>query len=312
MTKTTEPQTAMEKAQQAVKRNRGQTGTKAAIASFNAVLERPEMQRQITDACSRYVRPERMMALVRTIVSRNPRIAQCSPLSVIGAMLDCSQLGLEPIPQLDHVYLVPYWNKHTGTHELQVQLGYKGMIALILRTGRYAYIGAETVHENDSFEMELGSNQHIRHTFDLAEDRGPIIGGWAKVVNANGLTHVRPITKADIEKARSLSLEWSQWDSKGRPSSGKQPVWEEHFDSMVRKTAVRRLFPFINLPIETQAVLQTDESIDHGRGGEYRDAIGWRNRGQPLFDMPSVPEIEENSQSPAQLAEEGVITSARD
>jgi recombination protein RecT len=286
-------QTAMAKAEAAVKRTNSAsaTGAKAAIGAFNAILERPEVKQQVIDACSRHVKPERMMALVRTIVSRNPRIAECTPLSVIGCLIDCTQLGLEPIPQLNHVYLIPYRNWKTKTVELQLQLGYQGMIALALRSGKYAFVSAEVVYENDTFDMMLGSQEHITHTFDLrARDRGEVIGAWAKAVHADGKTQIKPVTLKDIEKARSMSKDWSQWDRDGRDPK-KLPVWEEHFDAMARKTAIRRLFPVINLPVEIQSVVQADAAIDEGRATSFREVLGYKRMvgsDRPLFDMPEL------------------------
>jgi recombination protein RecT len=285
-------QTPMEKAiATATKANMSTAASgKAAISAFNALLDNPRVQGQVASACSRHVKPERMIALVRTIVSRNPRIAECTPLSVVGCLIDCTQLGLEPLPQLGHVYLVPYRNWKTKTVELQLQLGYQGMIAMALRTGRYSSISAEVVRENDHFKMLLGSEEHLEHTYSLKGDRGEVIGAWAKAVHADGKVQIKPVTLDDIHKARALSKDWARWDSEGRDQK-KLPVWEEHFDAMCRKTAVRRLFPFISLPSETQAAVQVDEAVEHGRASGYSDAItDFGSNAPPLFEAAEVVE----------------------
>lgn len=105
---------------------------------------------EIAKALPSVMTPERFARIVTTAVTNNPKLAQCTPQSFVGAMLNSAQLGLEPNTSLGQAYLIPYGNK------CQFQIGYRGLLDLAFRTGEVKSITAEVVKENDTFEYELG------------------------------------------------------------------------------------------------------------------------------------------------------------
>lgn len=70
---------------------------------------------------------DRFARMVLVTVSQNPRLAECTPLSILTATMIAAQLGLEPGP-LGHCYLIPY--KIKDVMMASFQFGYKGMIQL--------------------------------------------------------------------------------------------------------------------------------------------------------------------------------------
>ena len=100
-----------------------------------------------------------------------------------------AQLGLEP-GTLGYCYLVPYQNKKTGQLEIQFQLGYKGILELVRRSGQVENIEARVVYEKDKFDFEYGLTPKLVHKPALkaqewATERGIFLGG--------GLTGARGI-----------------------------------------------------------------------------------------------------------------------
>lgn len=77
--------------------------------------------------------PERFLRMALSAVNNTPKLAECTPMSFIAAMMNAAQLGLEPNTPLGQAYLIPYKNKNQL--ECQFQIGYKGIIDLAYRTG---------------------------------------------------------------------------------------------------------------------------------------------------------------------------------
>ena len=86
------------------------------------------MEGEIKKALPSVITPERFTRMTLSAISTNPKLAQCTPASFLGAMMSAAQLGLEPNTPLGQAYLIPYKNR--GNDEVQFQIGYKGLIDL--------------------------------------------------------------------------------------------------------------------------------------------------------------------------------------
>ena len=78
---------------------------------------------QIRKALPSIMTPERFTRITITAIQNNPKLAQCSPVSFLTAMMNAAQLGLEPNTPLGQAYLIPYWNSKTRSYECQFQIG---------------------------------------------------------------------------------------------------------------------------------------------------------------------------------------------
>ena len=61
----------------------------------------------ITSIAPKHVTPERLIRIGMNAASRNPKLMECSPESIVGAVVNCSVLGVEP-NLLGHAYIVPF------------------------------------------------------------------------------------------------------------------------------------------------------------------------------------------------------------
>ena len=119
---------------------------------FNALMQ-AELKKvfpAIKTIVPRHMTPERLARMALTTISCTPKLAQCTPASLVGAVMNCAVLGLEP-NLMGHAYLVPYWNNKQRSYECQFQIGYKGYLELIRRTGEVSQVYARKVYENDLF-----------------------------------------------------------------------------------------------------------------------------------------------------------------
>lgn len=104
--------------------------------------------------------PERMARIATTEMRRIPKLAECNPMSFLGAVIQCLQLGLEPGGSLGHLYLIPFGK------EVQVIVGYRGMIDLARRSGQIISIDARAIYEGDQFDCSLGLELKLGHVPD--------------------------------------------------------------------------------------------------------------------------------------------------
>lgn len=213
-------------------------------------------KKQITAALPKHITPERLIRVALTAVSRQPKLLECERSTLLGAIVQSSQLGLEPDGILGQAYLVPFWNGKARRMEAQFQIGYKGLIDLARRSGNIVSIVAQAVRTGDVFEYEFGLNEKLRHVPAL-DGRGEITHFYAYATFTNGGHAFEVMTLEDVEliKARSKSR-----DKAGNVVG----PWETDFEAMGRKTVIRRLSKYLPLSVEMQKALHVDEVASTG------------------------------------------------
>jgi len=165
---------------------------------------------------------------------RIPKLVECDPRSIVGAVLDCARLGLKPGP-LGHVYFVPYRN------ECQLLIGYRGLIELALRSGEIESIEARVVYAGETFEVDYGTSPRIVHRprFDVSHASKDVIAVYAIAHRRVGLPSFDVMSRAEVAAIEAKSK------ARGGPWSD-PAFWSE----MARKTITKRLAKY--LPISTE------------------------------------------------------------
>lgn len=211
---------------------------------------------------------ERFARLCLTAFRQTPKLMQCDPYSVLGAMMTCAQLNLEPNTPQGLAYLIPY------NRECQFQIGYRGLMQIMYRSGAIASFNADVVYrqeyENGLFEYESGITPRLTHKIDLlgsARSGRPdeIIAAYAAVVLKTGEPIVRLVTKAEIEQARALNR-------------GNSPAWRDHYAAMAIKTAIKRLANWLPMTklmdaIAAEDVQQTAAPVQEEKTGEVNAPV---------------------------------------
>lgn len=200
-------------------------------------------QGEIAKALPSVMTPERFARIVTTAVTNEPKLAQCTPQSFVGAMLNSAQLGLEPNTSLGQAYLIPYGKK------CQFQIGYRGLLDLAYRTGEVKSITAEVVKENDTFEYELGLEPKLKH-IPSKTNRGKPIFYYAVFKLKNGGEGFQVMSYEEVmEHAKKYSK-----------SYGNSP-WQSEFDEMAKKTVLKKLLKYMPLKTEFVREVAQDETI---------------------------------------------------
>jgi len=216
-----------------------------------------EMKPAIAQAIPKHLTPDRLLRIAMTSIRTNPKLKVCTPESLLGAVMQCAQLGLEP-SILGHAYLIPYRNKRKDENgkeyyvdEAQFQIGYKGLIELARRTGQISSIMAQAVHEKDVFEYEYGINEKLRHV-PAEGDRGPVVKYYAYAKFKDGGYSFLVMTKRDIEIHRDKFAKAKSYGP-----------WVDHFDEMAKKTVLKALMKYMPISVEFQRAVDQDETTKY-------------------------------------------------
>jgi recombination protein RecT len=207
------------------------------------------MEGEIAKALPSVITPERFTRMVLSALSVNPKLAQCTPQSFLGAMMTAAQLGVEPNTALGQAYLIPFRNH--GTMEAQFQLGYKGLIDLAYRSGDVSIIQAHVVHENDEFTYELGLDPQLKHV-PATKGRGKPVAYYAMFKTKDGGYGFEVMSVDDVtEHARRYSKSFG---------SSVSP-WQTNFDEMAKKTVLKRVLKYAPLKSDFVRGIAQDETI---------------------------------------------------
>ena len=217
---------------------------------IKGIINSESMREQFARALPKHLSPERFARISITALTRTPKLADCTPASVMKCLLDLSAMGLEPDGRRAH--LIPYGNEAT------LIIDYKGLVELIRRSGDVISVRAETVCEKDMFQWKDGI---VSHQINWREDRGKIQAVYAEAVMKSGEKQTAVMTGAEVEAIRAKS------------KAGKSGPWVDHWGEMAKKTAVRRLSKMLPLSSE---IMQHVERDDDQFGG-MRNATPRKN-----------------------------------
>lgn len=217
-----------------------------------------QFEAQIKLVLPKHLTPSRMTRIIVTEVRKTPLLASCDRTSFFGAIITCAQLGLEPGSGLGQAYLLPFWNSKANKYEVQLIIGYQGMLDLCERDGRIT-VEAHVVYEKDEFEFSLGSEASIKHKPYMGSEPGKLIASYCIARYKDGRMKFRVLPAHEIEAAKSFS------------KTSKFGPWVDHCAEMARKTAIRRLFKMLPKSPEMARVQELDDKLESGSQSQSLD-----------------------------------------
>jgi len=191
---------------------------------------------------------DRLTRLAMTTIRTTPALKDADVGSLLGAVMQAAQLGLEP-GLMGHCYLLPFNNKNKGIKEVQFIIGYKGMIDLARRSGHIKSIYAHAVYSNDEFDYELGLESKLVHKPTMNADKGDFVGAYAVAHFKDGGYQFEFMSKADIEKRKGRS----------KAANSKFSPWTSDYEEMAKKTVVRHMWKYLPISVEVQQQVAYDE-----------------------------------------------------
>jgi recombination protein RecT len=214
---------------------------------------------------------DRLVKLAQAAISRTPDLAECTQLSVITALMRCSELGLEPnatLPQR-RMWLVPRWNSKIRAKECIAQIDYRAELQLARDTGLVTGVVADEVRANDAFSFERGDEGESLTKFShkplLFGDRGPVIGYYAAARLEGGEVHFLSMSKAEVEAFRD---HYAPRNKEGRIIGPWASQKENEYAAMAKKTCLHRLWNLLPagkneaaLRLQERLAEETEQSI---------------------------------------------------
>jgi recombination protein RecT len=244
-----------------------------------------KMAPEIEKALPSFMNIERFGRIALTTIRTNPQLLHCSIPSLLGAVMQAAQLGLEP-GLIGHCYIIPYGKEATFI------IGYKGMIDLARRSGNIESIYAHAVYEADEFDYELGLNPKLYHK-PASGRRGAMTYVYAVAHFKDGGYQFEVMDMEEIERRRS------------RSKASKNGPWVTDFEEMAKKTVIRHMWKYLPISIEIQQQAAQDEVVRKDITSEpksvYSDAIeveGYTAEDIPMDEPAQQDKAEEKPMDP--------------
>jgi len=222
------------------------------ISEWNSLLT--ERVDQIAEAIFKPEMAVRLIKLALTAMSRQPLLMHCTKESILLAIIEMGQLGLEP-GALGQCYLIPFYNKKKKTYEAVFMPGYRGLIKLARDSGAVTNITAEVVYEHDEFDYRLGLKPMLHHKpilTDSDEERGEIKYFYAIAWAKEGPEIFEVMSKEQVDGIRK------------RSKAATQGPWVTDYIEMGRKTVIKRITKKLDLSPELEAAIGKDNALEAG------------------------------------------------
>jgi recombination protein RecT len=198
----------------------------------------------ISQAIPKHLTVDRIIQQATTLITQNPEIAKCTAPSLIGATMQASILGFQPVQALGHCYFVPFKD------QVQFIIGYKGYIDLARRSGEIKSIMAYCVYSADEFTYELGLEPVLKH-IPASGDRGDLTHAYAVAHFTNGGYAFEVVDKFHVMKRKAAS----------QSKNSNYSPWQKWEAEMWVKTAIKALSKWLPLSVDIAGAIQTDEKI---------------------------------------------------
>lgn len=219
------------------------------------------------------VQREQFMSNLIIAVNEDPELLRCEKLSIVSAGLEARRYNLTLGNSMGHAHLVPYNDRRSGTKKAQFQIGYKGLVQLALRTGRYLKINVTDVREGELESIDYLLEEHkfkwlspeVRKDLD-------VIGYAAVIVEKSGFNKMVYFSKEEVE---AHAGKYSQ-----AYKSGKGSPWTTEFDKMAKKTVLKLLLStYGQITPELQQAIDADQAV-----------VTFDEEGTPIYDYVDVDE----------------------
>ena len=246
---------------------------------------------EIAKALPKSITPDRVARIALTTLRKNPGLLECDPNSFLGAVMQASQIGFELDDNLGHAYLVPFFNKKTKRKEIQLIIGYRGLIELARRSGQLKSINAHIVYENEPFTLEYGLLETLKHVPLPPSKRGKGIKGVYAVATMNdGSKTFDFLWPEEIESIKKSS----------KAGDNAMSPWATHEEEMMKKTVIRKLMKYLSLSPEITKATVIDE---YGEAGiNTKDMFIGSETGNRTLGM-TEPKAITNDKKVAQLSD---------
>ena len=156
----------------------------------------------------------------------NDALQKCSTASIRNAIVNIALTGATLNPVMQQAFLIPRKGKCC------LDFSYRGLCKIAVDSESVYDIDATAVFEGDKFYYEMGLNPVLTHVPVMHEkEKPPVVAAYAIATLFHGIKKFVVLDREKIDRARK--------------SAQTKNVWDEHFDEMAKKTAVKLLYKLL-------------------------------------------------------------------
>lgn len=149
----------------------------------------------------------KFIQVVMTEIKKNEKLQQAfieNPASMFASILAGAEIGLMPSNQQEF-FLIP--RKIDGRLTVTPQIGYRGLVSIILRSGEVDHIDTYVVFEGEKFKVTYGLKPNIEHegNYDLPRNSETLRFVYAVATLKSGRQQFFVMSKGEIVKVQQLS-----------------------------------------------------------------------------------------------------------
>lgn len=249
--------------------------------SVAVALESPSIKKRLNELLGK--RATSFCSTLVAISRSSDMLAKADPSSVIGAAITAATLDLPINPNLGFAYVVPYGK------EAQFQIGWKGIVQLALRTGKYEKMVPFKVNKEAFISFNPLTEELEVDLTKLNQESEDIVGYGFYFKLVNGFEKTVYWSR---ERCEAHGKKYSQTFKRGFG------VWVDNFDAMALKTVVKlALSQFGILSVDMQDAIEKDQSVSSGIDGEGLDYADNKEGEQenPLDTMEPATDVKEEA-----------------
>ncbi|NJL73925.1 MAG: recombinase RecT [Saprospiraceae bacterium] len=183
-----------------------------------------------------------------TTLATTTSLRDCDPMSVLTCAITAATLNLQVNQTLGQAYIIPYKGKNGLV--AQFQLGWKGYLALAMRTGQFKRINVSPVYEG-----QFKNHDIVTGDMDFTgEKKSDKVVGYVSFFRLQN----------DFEKTLYMTVEEvrKHGEKYSKSFSFQGSVWATNFDAMAQKTVLKLLLSrYAPLSVELQTAVLADQSV---------------------------------------------------
>jgi recombination protein RecT len=228
------------------------------------------------------ITPDRLVRALFTSAQKSPDLLKCTLPSVYKSMLLAAQAGLMPDGITQQAHLIPRENRRDGTFECNLQVGYKGYLTLVRRSGEVTVVKGALAREGDEFRVLAGTEDRLEHVplmspLDADGNPRPITHAYAIAKFKNGQVDFDVMSVEEIEALKVRS---------GVYENG---PWATDYGEMCKKTVMRRLCKRLPQSEDAARLLELDAQAEGGMEQRITDR---EVSVPPPDEIPAAPNVE--------------------
>lgn len=220
------------------------------------------------------------MASIIELYQSDGYLQKCNPNAVVLEALKAATLKLPINKALGFCYIIPYGTTPT------MQLGYRGIIQLAQRSGKYRYINADVVYEGEAVNYNRISGM-LEISGEATSEN--VIGYYAYFQLQNGFEKAVYWSK---EKVQNHAKRYSQAYKSGKKDS----PWFTNFDAMAIKTVLKSIISKYG-PMSVEFA----DAIANDNADRVEAEVSQNANGAPITidtefkepEQPNAPDIDE-------------------